>query len=223
LLFLRTSMKKATDILLILILGCLTIISCEDDTIEIEGLSPKIEAKFINNDSLVKVNAAISIINDELAIISDSIDYLDSVILAGDPTDYSENFQSLNTMESQLDSEKSDLQAIRSTINAGEVYVQRIAGTGGSGEVVFDIGDSNRVFNLPLNINANNSEFLIYIQNNQYSIAFSYERDTLVRESRIFIEASDIKLVDFTALDSVDFPCDTLNCKSFEASATLYF
>jgi len=224
LLFLQTSMKKATDILLILILGCLSIISCEDDTLEIDGLSPKIEARFINNDSLAKVNAAIAVIDTTLEDIEDSVAYLDSLILAGDPTDFSDNFQSLNIMESQLNDDKSDLQSVRSTIISGEVYIESIAGTGGTDEIEFDDPrDSNSVFNLPLNVNADISQFLILIQDTQYSVTFNYERDTLVREGNIFIEASNIKLVGFTALDSVRFPCDTLNCKSFEARATLYF
>jgi len=216
-------MKKVTDIILISIIATLAFISCEDNTLEIQGLSPKIKAKFINNDSLQGVLLTIQANNQELTNVRDSITELDALIAGGDQTDYAANFESLNTQEDSLLDVRQFLNQLRNVILNGEIYIQKIAGTGGDGEVIYEIGDSLQVFDLPLNINSSNSEFLITIEDTEYGIAFTYDRDTVVKEGSVVIEANNIKLLNFSGLDSVSFPCDTLNCKSFEARATLYF
>jgi len=221
-LFLPPFMRIISDILLLTTcLSLLCLASCGDDELEVDTITPTVKAKFINGDSLQKVKTLITEINAEITAIDDSVAALETLIDEGDETDYTENFLSLDEKRDELTTEKSSVTKIKTTIESGDVFIQKISGTGAIGEITFT--DSSTSYSLPLNVNADISDFLIQINDTEYGVSLSYERDTLLKEGFIAIEANQIKLIEFSAFDSVKFPCDTLNCKSYEASATLYF
>ncbi len=214
-------MKKITDILLLLCFTFFVLISCEDQELEIDNLSPSVSAKFINADSLQKLNALIANIDQQVALIEDSTAALDTLISNGDETDYSANFESLDNQEDSLKSVKSTYNSIKTTINSGLLLIDQITGNGAD-VLTFD-GDSLTGYNLPLDVRSDFSELFIEIQGIEHSVNFSYTRDTLLSEGSIIVEANNLNITNATGFDSVYFFCDTINCNSNEASATFFF
>jgi len=213
--------KNITDILLFFCFAFFVFISCEEQELEIDNLSPSVSAKFVNADSLQKLDVLIADINEQIAQITDSSEVLDSLIDSGDPIDYSANFESLDDKEDSLKSAKSTYNSVKTTINSGLLLVDQITGSGADA-LTFD-GDSLTGYNLPLDVRSDFSELLIEIQGNAYSVNFSYQRDTILAEGAIIIEANNLNIVNATGFDSVYFFCDTINCNSNEASATFFF
>lgn len=213
-------MKKITDIVLLLTLGFFVFISCQDQELEIENISPAVKATFINADSLQKLDLLIAGVNVQIATINDSTELLDELINNGDQTDYSENFESLDDQKDSLNSIKSDYNSVKTVINSGLLFVNQITGEGAEA-LTFE--DSLTRYNLPLNVNTSFSELLVDIQGTIYSINFEYTRDTIFTEGKIIIEAENLELTNATGFDSIYFFCDTLNCNSNEASATFFF
>ncbi|MTI22915.1 hypothetical protein E1176_17920 [Fulvivirga sp. RKSG066] len=214
-------MKRFTDVLLVVLLSLGALVACEDNELEIDGKTPSIRAKFINADSLNYLDSVTTILSAQITDIDDSVFILDSLVQAGDSTDYTQNFETLEDLKSELSAERSDFNQIKTLINSGDVKLDLITGFGAEAELLFE--DSATAYRLPLNINSDISEFLIKIENMSHGVSFIYDRDTVVAEGKIFIEATNIKVRDINVFDSVRFPCDTLNCNSNEASITLYF
>jgi len=216
-------MRNAYTIILLFTIAVLGFISCEDQSPEIDGLTPYVTAKFINQDSISEIDSIILAINADITLINDSTDYLDSLIQNGDSTNYNANFESLDEQKAQLNTTKNQWGKTKNTLKSGEVVLQWLSGVGASDTLTRKEDESQTTFGLPLNINADVSEFLLLIDSVEYGVSFQYERDTIYKEGAITIEASNIKLIQLVSFDSARFPCDTLNCKSYEATATLYY
>ena len=214
-------MKNITDILLFLSFSFFVLISCQEEELKIENLSPSVRAKFVNADSLSQLDSLIIDIDTLIAMNTDSAARLDTLIVNGDSTDYSANFESLDDESDSLKSRRSFFNSVKTKINSGLLLVDRITGVGAE-ELTFD-GDSLTRFNLPLDVNANFSEVFIEIEGILYTVSFTYQRDTVVSEGVIRIEANNLNISTTTGFDSIYFFCDTVNCNANEASATFFF
>lgn len=203
------------------IVGCLlalAVIACEDNELQIEGFSPKVEATFINNDSLAAVDSLIIDYDTLISRIGAKLDSLDSLDLTAE---IQTQIDSLELEEDLARDERSDINAIKNIILRGLLQIDFVTGIGNFDNITYE--DSLSTYQLPLNVNADSSEFLIRILDKTMSLFFTYKRDTFFTEGRIIIEADSVKLRSFKGADSVIYNCDNVNCKSYEARATIYF
>lgn len=200
----------------------LLLAACEDNELEINGLSPLVEAKFINNDTLASLNDSLTKIGQAINNIDARVIAIDTLIEDGDAEALTAERDSLLAEKALLTEKRTDVNQLKSVVESGKLQINRIFGDGGNGNIL--PSDSMTRYNLPLNINDSNSKIFIVIRDSIFWVSFDYTRDTVYEEGVIVVKANNVKLNSRSDnLDSVSFPCDTLNCNSSEAKATIYF
>lgn len=200
----------------------LLLAACEDNELEINGLSPSVEAKFINNDTLKSLNDSLSKISQAINKIDARIVGIDTLLEDGDTEALTAERDSLLAEKAILTEKRTDVNQLKSVVESGKLQINRIFGDGGDGNIL--PSDSMTRYRLPLNINASSSKIFIVIRDSIFWVSFDYERDTVYEEGVIVVKANNVKFSGRSDnLDSVRFSCDTLNCNSSEAKATIYF
>ncbi|UII30136.1 hypothetical protein LVD17_17720 [Fulvivirga ulvae] len=217
-------MKKITDILLALTLAtlALTAISCEENEPEITGIEPFFRVKFINQDSISKLNDSLAIINAELKGIADSLVVIDTLENRDEDADYTANKEALNAYKKALTEGKTDVNAIITLINSGKVYVTSLEAQNGIATLIYE--DSLTLYRFPLNTNADFSRFIVTIDRQEYSLDAYYTRETIEEERYIVIKAYNFDIRDYAGFDSLKISQpDSINYSSNEATVTAYF
>ncbi|WP_425391768.1 hypothetical protein [Ekhidna sp.] len=197
-------------ILFLIITSCDPCDDCTSVTYE-----PTVQLKFINQDSISKLDALISINSIE----DDKIDSLLQVI------DDSETnkIDSLNNEKSAIDSVNAAYNVIKSTINSGLILVQRISIVGSSYDSIYT--DSASSFSIPLSYDKSFNQYEIVINDFSEIIEFDYNNVQELDESRnVLIRATNIRVVEsnYVKIDSVQSNCEE-TCIDGEAIFTFYF
>lgn len=217
-------MKKFTDILLVFALAtlALTTLSCEENEPEIMGIEPFFRIRFINQDSLSKLNDSIEVINAELKGIADSLVVIDTLENRDEDADFSANKEALNTYKKELNENKTDLNKIITLIQSGKVHISSLEGQNSAATLYYE--DSLTSYRFPLNTNADFSRFIVTIDDQQYSLDAYYTRKTVEEERSIVIKAYDFNILDYTQFDDLKISQqDSTNYSSNEAIVTAYF
>jgi hypothetical protein len=209
--------KKIGYILISTIIISLSIISCSEEEVAIEGLEPFVTVKFINIDSANKLTILISQIDASLKIINARIKEIDAL---EDRTPFLAEKDSLNLVKTEITNEKASLNSIKSDINNGLINLAILEGEGG--ETIIE-GDSLKEHIFPLNANISAIRYFTTINNDIDTIDFNYNLKTLEIENQVRVEASALEVA-FHSFDSVKLVCkDTSTCISNDATLIIYF
>lgn len=221
------------------------IVSCVEDT-KVFFNDPTLKIRFINADSLKKINDSLDItniyisgvaeaivyFNSGLNVLTDSIGELNDSIENG-RTDYIETRDALIELESEftvslalmkensslLTEIKSGLSDIVNTIESGNLQVTSIKNIDNNAVQTFS--DSAVTYNLPLSMNTNAARFSIEIEGVSYNLEVEYEKEEVVDEKRrIKILVSDVTIISYSGFDSTS--CQSSNCEN-ETPVKLYF
>ncbi|TRX61711.1 hypothetical protein FNH22_02725 [Fulvivirga sp. M361] len=159
-------------------------LSCEDTEPEIDNIDPFLNIVFINGDSLDQLNALIEEIDLTVKDIDDTIAILalDSVI------DRTETIDSLNEEKAALNTTKSAFNLTVTDIESGSVRVFGISSPAGINPII-PSPDSAEIFRIPLNPAEDISEFEISLEGQQYDLKATYERNTVVEQRTVIVEA----------------------------------
>ncbi len=197
--------------LLLLFLAVLFYSSCEKcDDCGPSKREPYVKVRFFNIDSLVKVDARLSLLEDSLATIN-------QMILDGDTT--------LVGSRDQLGQEIRKFNEVKETINEGRIRIDEIYGANGEGPLVFrdsTTNDSLTVFRFPLDMNKERSLFIIHLDDRTDELELAYERAPVEANDLILMEISGLHLIS-TTYDSAYIQCPGQECVSNETTVKIYF
>ncbi len=196
-----------------------TLMACEDPSIRIDQLDPAIQGTFIDTDSLVVLDEMIDGINDNITLVNDSLAVIDSLEIAGDPTDYTEEIDALNSLLDDLQADRTELNTQRNEVSRGNILIDVITATGAPKEIIFT--ESQPTYRLPLDPAGNITQFEIRYNGEIHTALFSYSTDTVFINRTVRILAKNI-ILGRTSYDSARFSCDTLECSSINAKAIFY-
>lgn len=228
--------------LLILYMGIFAAVwACEED-IDPTVNDPSIGIFFLNKDSLDAVNLITDSLNVELdkydsiiSMLEDSADLLvDSLItltdslanggdLKEDSATVAEIIIKLNVSLTTIEKEDSTVNAsytgwvsIETTINSGSVKISSIENTKNGQSIVYE--DSSTVWNLPLDMQADDIDVNITIADQTYNLVLSYSRATAADEKyKVIISTADFEIL------SSDFDKSYLSCNGCDASKTTIY
>ena len=112
---------------ILLIVGLL--FCCEEPNISTDRLDPAIRATFIDIDSITSMGRTIDSINTQISAINDSLFVIDSLIEAGDQTDYDDIIAGLESDKDDLADERTDVSAQLTEVSQGNIRSNRISAT----------------------------------------------------------------------------------------------
>ena len=202
---------------LVLVIAFLGLISCNDEYIQAEGIESFVSLKFINQDSLNNVRSLIAAINDSITTIDSRITAIDT---AENRLDLQDEKDSLNDVKSGLEDRKTKWSSVRSTISGGKVKIDSIVGVGTGKYIIFD--DSLSSYTVPINSNADNSFFRIYLSTRNDELILSHTIESVFIENQLRAVASNLGVIDAT-YDSILITCADTTCYTNEAELTIYF
>lgn len=171
---------------------------------------PFVNLRFYNIDSLLKVE-------DTLTFIQDSLDTVNQRIQDGDTT--------LTDIKSALEYQKSVYIKVKNEINQGKIKIDEVFGPNGEGPLFFRDSiknDSLTNFRFPLDMNHNESLFIINFNGESNQIGFNYTREVDRGGDFIVIRVYDPQLSTYT-FDSVKVVCNKDKCLSNETIFRIYF
>ena len=203
----------------LLLLFTAVLFGCEEPNVRVERLDPAIQASFIDVDSLLTMDAMITGINDEISMVNDSLAVIDSLEIAGDPTDYSDLIDELNASKTALQEERTEITNQRSRIAGGTLLIDKITAAGSDKELVFS--EPSSTYRLPLNAFASSTELFIQYNGEINRVRFNYNTDTVLVDRTVRILAKELSLSSFD-YDSARLSCDTIECSSVNAKAVFY-
>ena len=192
---------------------------CEEPNVRLDRLDPSIVARFIDVDSLIAMDEDLDLINEAITAVNDSLDVIDSLEIAGDPTDYTEITDALNEELSSLQAERSEISAQRAAVSRGTIQIERITAEGADKDII--PGEAQSEYKLPLDGSARATRFYITYKGMINEAWFTYETDTFYIDRTVRIRAKGLDLVDFD-YDSARLTCDTIECSSINAKAVFY-
>lgn len=201
---------------------CSFFVAC-DDELETDDIAPFFNLIFINQTAIDSLSPLVEGFESELTSINDSLSVLDSLTNAGDTRDFTANIAALTASRTSITGQLTDSQSLLTDAENGNLLINSVATLTGSGTRVFE--DSLTEYTLPLNASANSSLYRISIGNAVYSLETEYERNTLVQERSVIIEALNFNIIEEgTSFNDFTLVCgDTVNCTSNEATVTLFF
>ena len=212
-------MKKLGHIGLFLISGILGILSCAEDELELEQSPILTTVKFINQDSIVKLNQQIAVLNSTINAIDARISAIDAL---ADRTPFLAEKDSLNLEKANLIKQRDEYNATKTLINTGSINLTILQAEGGKEPIFNSPIDSATNFIFPLDYNKTRSRFYATIKNKIDTIDFEYSLDTLYTEFKVSVNTSNLS-VPFHSFDSVKVECLNSQCISNEATVTFYF
>jgi len=169
-----------------------------------------VNLRFYNIDSLVKVE-------DTLSIVQDSLDAVNQNIEEGDTT--------LAMIKEELEKQIVFYSEIKNNINQGKIKIDEVFGGNGEGPLLFRdslTNDSLSNFRFPLDMNVDESVFIIRIQDETREIGFNYTREIDRGGDYIVVRVYDTQVVNHT-FDSVKVICNQEKCLSNETTFRIYF
>jgi hypothetical protein len=173
----------------------LTLAACEEPNINTSRLDPAIRATFIDTDSIINMEASIAEINSEISLINDRLDVIDSLIDAGDPTDYTEEIDSLELAEEELFSERTEVNTQLNEVSKGNILIEQVTATRADEDIFFD--ESRSVYRLPLDPANSVTEYFILYNGRINTATFNYTTDTVLTNRTVKIIARDLSLPTF--------------------------
>lgn len=220
------------------------VISCAEDQ-EVFFNDPSITVRFINADSLQKVNDSLGITNDSILVLNDTVNYFsDSLVILADSisvlndsiengrteyeqtrddlqeieADFTSSLELVNANSTLLSEVKSLLTSVVSTIESGDVLISSI--TNIQNNTAIGYTDSATSYKLPLSMTMDFSNIDIEIDGRVFPVEITYSREEVVDEKRrIRVLISNIAIKD-SGFDSVS--CKSLNCEN-ELPIKFYF
>ncbi|MEQ8926974.1 MAG: hypothetical protein RLO81_14230 [Fulvivirga sp.] len=210
-------MKWRYHILLVSTVAMLCLFSCSEEEIQADGIEPFVTVKFINQDSIVALNADISVINADIKDIDERIAEIDK---ADNRAELRDEKDSLNDVKSSLNKQKTRLSSIRSRINSGKIILASLSGTGGTGQILSADSANQHIF--PLNSNTSNVRFFTVISGRLDTLDFTYNINNEFIENQLRAIASNLE-VNYFSFDSVKLECRDSTCISNDAELTAYF
>lgn len=207
-------MKNTGYFLISFILLVFTVISCAEDEIELEGIEAFTSVTFIDNDSLVSLNAAKSAKNAQVKTIDARVAEIDAATNKGELL---EEKDSLNKVKTELNEEIKTLNTLISNVNNGLAEISSI-------NSIPPNVKSKRLHTFYLNSNDTISSYSIIISRNSDQILgtldLTYDLEYQYVENRLKAVARGVKVYT-QSFDSVVVSCK--NCLSHDAQLTVYF
>ncbi len=220
-------------------------LACAEDN-EVLRYDPTVKVRFVNADSLSKINDSLSVnldsisklvdslsvLSDSIRVLSDSVDVLNDSIANG-RTDYIPTRDQLLTYETDLEQTKTGLDeqndslknvnqkmvAVRNTIASGMVLVSGLTNASNGRSLSYQ--DSATVYNLPLSMTGQESSYVITIAGQNYELDVRYDlREVTNEKRRIVLIPENIEITRIAGFDSLS--CKTSNCEN-ETPVTFYF
>jgi len=197
--------------LIYLILIPLVYYSCQEcDDCGPSQNEPIVNLKFFNIDSLIKVEDTLTIIEDSLEVVNQKID-------EGDTT--------LSDIKVNLENQQAFYIQVKDNINQGKIKIDEVFGSNGEGPLLFKdslTNDSLTNFRFPLDMNRDESTFVVNIQDRNDEIGFRYDREIDKGGKEIIIRIYNITLLT-SSYDSVKVICNKEICTSNETTYKIYF
>jgi hypothetical protein len=174
------------------------------------GNYPFVRLRFYNIDSLIKAEAGIVVLEDSLEAVS--------LLISGGNND-------LIPLRDELQRRLVTLFLATSSINDGEIRLEQVTGTGAQKILYFRDSlnnDSLRIFNFPLSMDAEDSQFIVAIPGRIDTLDVVYKLRTSARGQSIYRQAYGIQVV-YHTYDSIRISCRADSCLSNETSISVYF
>ena len=236
-------------ILIILLAGMMTIISCDDCfDCDLNISQPYVSLVFINADSLSQLDTRLSQIEtlrdstnnlvDSLETITSSLTDSLLVIQVGLDTgnftyqEVAESIQltlqqdSIQLAESELvlavlTEETSEINAIQSTINSGRVSISQIKNLQNDSLIIAT--DSSEIYNIPLSISLDSTRLGFIIAEEEYDLGLTYTRSIGEDlKTNVIVSSQGISETTYS-FDSVKVDCTNTLCNANETTVTCYF
>ncbi|MBL3655575.1 hypothetical protein [Fulvivirga sediminis] len=191
-------MKNLDRIFVICIIAFLGFLSCEEEEIDLKDTSPYFNLQFRHASRDTILGDSIATLTATVATISDSIQYIDSLIESGDETDYSIIKQSLNDERDSLNTLSSHYGEIRTQIANKDVLVSEIRGVGSNSEPLF-YQDSAATYRIPLNPNSDTSMFKVTLSVDSSDLTFNiftrYTREKKIEQRKVKVFAYNFQVI----------------------------
>lgn len=224
-------MKKTADLILTLALVLITatlFTQCNPDCDECtaDKLEPFMKVKFINQDSLTKINTLRTQTNARVTTNNTlRTRYTDS-INAGN-NDYIFKRDSVGEILDSLQSHYTFLGKIKTTIEAGSVKLDTVYGYGMYNPIFFTndkAGDTLTQFKFPLDPNSDSSRFIIKIRDKKYLLQVSYTKQEYQEINKIKIGLYN-PVIDTSSFSKATIKCtfSKPQCLSNETQLVLSF
>lgn len=195
---------------MVVFVGCLTY-SCQPcDDCSPEGINPYVKISLINNDSL-------AIINDSIVQIDSRNRELDQLIPRADNA--SDSAVLINE-KAMLDNIRKRFLIVRTDLSNGLIRIDSIFALSSGKFLAFP--DSNTVFPLPLDMQRDNTDYLLKFGRYEIGLSLEYSREELVDNS-FFIIRSRIESASAFPVDSIQIIFNYPQAISNETTIKLYF
>jgi hypothetical protein len=194
---------------------------------------PTVELILINGDSLNKVNDSLEVANalitlvDQLAAIQARItngetDLEDDLAAKEAEIDALTHLRELvPNLRTYLTTNRTQLTAIRNLILSGKVWVEEILAEEWLGTLQYE--DSLTRYNIPLVYQAESMEVALYMTEQWYSLALSYQSLPQPDADRRVLSRARNIVVTGHSFDSIRVECRTGQCYDRETTITAYF
>ncbi|MDN4165238.1 hypothetical protein QWY31_06985 [Cytophagales bacterium LB-30] len=226
-------MKKALSLLsssFLLFSLLLAMGSCEEkECLECTDgqLAPYIRVKFINQDSLTKVDALYTTTNSSITTTNNLRTAYNQEIAEGDDSFIAKR-DSVEDVLVVLRSNLAYFDEIRKRIRRGAIKLGPVyPGSKSNPPYQFTnelTGDSLDVFPFTLDVTTDSSVFYISIQDTSYMLQLSYQRKEIVDINKLLIKAIN-PVIDTTTFESSTLDCkfNRPECLSNETDIVVYF
>ncbi len=170
---------------------------------------------FINQDSITTLDSL-------LMVNGNQSDVIDSLLQEIDVSE-TDQIDSLNELQSAIDSTSAVYASTKSTINSGLLLVKRIEILGSPYDSIYT--DSATTWKVPLAYDKSFTQYEVSIDDFSEIIEFDFDNIQRIDEFRnVLVRAENIRVIEksYTRIDSVKSNCDE-NCTDDEAIFTFYF
>lgn len=203
-------MKNKGYFLILFVLTASALLSCAEDDMQLEGIEPITSVKFVDNDSLVSLNATKSNKNATVTAINARITEIDAAENKGELL---EEKDSLNAVRSELNEEIKTLNTLIANVNNGLAELSSI-------NSIPPNVKAKPLHTLYLNSNDTISRYSIIIYNRLDTLDLNYDLEYQFVENQLKAIATGVR-VNYHSYDSVVVSCK--NCLSHDAQLTVYF
>ncbi len=132
--------------------------------------------------------------------------------------------ESCRTLRNQWNRLRNRLNNVRSNINNGKIRVDSVMGIGSNQILTFhnNLRDSLTSFQFPLNMNSDESVFVVFIRQQRDTFSLTYQRELVESEGRVSVGANQIEIADHTFKELLKI-CETQACENGRTTFTAFF